>query len=216
VSTTAARFYDRWARVYDLLATAPPVGRWRKRAVDALDLDPGDTVVEMGCGSGGNLPYLRERVGPSGRVVGIDVSTGQLRQARQRVGRADWTNVPLVRTDAARPPVERADAVLATFVVGMFDDPAVVVETWLDLLEAGDRLALLNFQSSAHPIGRALSTPYEAFVRLSSPGGDADAAASLDRRVRSARLALSRATVDRRYESFGLGYLGLFSGAVSP
>jgi len=78
-------FYGRWARVYDWVATAPGVESWRTRAVGALDLDPGDTVVEMGCGTGANVPHLREAVGPEGRVVGVDLTRGMLRRARERV-----------------------------------------------------------------------------------------------------------------------------------
>ena len=68
--STAQAFYGRWARLYDLIATFPGVGSWRARAVDSLGLSAGDRVVEMGCGTGANFPYLRERVGPEGQVVG--------------------------------------------------------------------------------------------------------------------------------------------------
>ena len=78
-------FYGRWARAYDLLATAPGVDSWRDRAADALALEPGDTVVEMGCGTGANFSHLRERVGAEGRVVGVDLTRGMLRRARERV-----------------------------------------------------------------------------------------------------------------------------------
>ncbi|MFB6296832.1 MAG: class I SAM-dependent methyltransferase, partial [Halobacteriales archaeon] len=129
------RFYSRWAGAYDLLASrAPGIAAVRERSADALALDAGDTVVEMGCGTGVNLPYLRERVGSGGRVVGVDLAAGVLARADRRITRAGWANVSVLRGDARRPPVERADAVLATFVVGMFDDPAAAVERWCDLL----------------------------------------------------------------------------------
>ena len=85
--TATQSFYGRWARVYDWVATAPGVESWRSRAVASLALDPGDTVVEMGCGTGANAPYLREAVGPEGRVVGIDLTRGMLRRAGERVDR---------------------------------------------------------------------------------------------------------------------------------
>ena len=129
------RFYGRWARLYDLVATAPGVDSWRERTVDALDLEPGDTVVEMGCGTGANFPHLREAVGPEGRVVGVDLTRGMLRRASERVDREGWDNVELVQADATRPPVAGpVDAVLATFVVGMFADPRPAVDGWVDVL----------------------------------------------------------------------------------
>ena len=87
--TAVTAFYGRWARLYDLLATRlPGVGRFRAAAADALDLSPGDTVVDVGCGSGAALPYLRERVGPDGAVVGVDLTGEMLARARERVARA--------------------------------------------------------------------------------------------------------------------------------
>ena len=56
-AAAARAFYGRWAGLYDVLATyVPGVGELRDRGAVALDLDRGDTVVEMGCGTGANLP----------------------------------------------------------------------------------------------------------------------------------------------------------------
>ena len=131
-------FYGRWARVYDLVARfTPGIGSIRKRLATDLQLDPGETVVEMGCGTGANLPYLRERVGPSGTVVGVDITPGVLTHARDRVRRRGWSNVHVVRGDAIRPPIERADVIVGTFVVGMLEDPGDAVARWCDHLETG-------------------------------------------------------------------------------
>ena len=52
---TVSEFYGRWAAHYDRLATAPGVGRWRRAAARRV-ADPGDVVVDLGCGSGATLP----------------------------------------------------------------------------------------------------------------------------------------------------------------
>lgn len=102
----AAAFYTRYAGLYDRLASdAPFVAGLRKRIVDALNPERGDVVVEMGCGTGANLPYLRERVGRGGTVIGFDVSAGVLGRARERIERAGWENVHVARADATRPPL---------------------------------------------------------------------------------------------------------------
>ncbi|PSP61515.1 alkanonic acid methyltransferase, partial [Halobacteriales archaeon QH_8_67_36] len=140
-------FYERWATVYDRVAGLPGLRSWRASAVDALDPSPGDTVVEMGSGTGANVPELRERVGPAGRVVGLDVTAEMLRAARRHPDRAG-PGVEYLRADATRPPVRDVDAVLGTFVAGIFPDPAAAVDTWCDCLVPGGRVALLNFQRS--------------------------------------------------------------------
>ncbi len=48
------------------------------KAVDRLSLQPGDHVLEIGCGTGRNLPFLSAAVGPQGRVYGVDLSPGML------------------------------------------------------------------------------------------------------------------------------------------
>lgn len=211
----ARDYYGRWARLYDAVATVPGLRSWRAQTVDLLDLAPGDTVVEMGCGTGANVPDLREHV-PRGRVVGIDFTREMLTQARSHADRTG-TGIDYVQADATQPPVATADAVLATFVVGMFDDPAAAVDRWCDLVGSGGRVALLNFQRSDRPLAAPLNLAFEGFVRLSTPGGRltrASQATVLERRVRAAREALAARTEQRRFETFAGGYLGVLAGRV--
>lgn len=183
----AATHYTRHAGLYDRIATdAPFVTGLRRRVVDALDPGRGDVVVEMGCGTGANLPLLRDRVGPGGTVVGLDVSTGALEFARDRIERAGWRNVHVARADAGRPPlpVENGiDAVLATFLTGMLDDPASAVDGWCRLVagtgvEADPpcrrrpgRLCLAGFARSTRPVGRLLNPGFALAVRAAAPPG---------------------------------------------
>lgn len=219
-------FYGRFAGVYDTIATALPT-RWRARAVDALVLSPGDTVVEVGCGTGANLRLLRERVGPTGRVVGVDLTPSMLKQADRRIERAGWENVSCIRGDASRPPVTEATAVLGTFVVGLLSDPVAAVETWCTL--ATDRVALLDGASSSHPIGRLCNPLFGAFVGAGMPADSvretlgqltAPTAArhSLDAAVSSSQTALAEHTTRHHAETFGGGFLTLSAGcpATTP
>jgi ubiquinone/menaquinone biosynthesis C-methylase UbiE len=209
--TATQSFYGRWAGAYDWLATAPGVESWRTRAADALALDAGDTVVEMGCGTGANLPYLRERVGPEGRVVGVDLTRGMLRRADERVRRHGWANVDLVHADATRPPIAGpVDAVLATFVVGMFPDPRPAVRRWVELLAPGGRVALLNAGRSDHPYVGPLNLAFRGFVRAAAPGERGRSPTqSLERRVAAARDEVRTLCAPTGFESFALGYLAL-------
>ncbi|MBX0293351.1 class I SAM-dependent methyltransferase [Haloarcula nitratireducens] len=209
-------FYGRWADLYDRLASLPFAESWRERAADSLALSPGDTVVEMGCGTGANVPVLRRRVGPEGRVVGLDLTREMIERARGRPDRAG-DGVHYLLGDATRPPVRGADAVLATFVAGIFADPAAAVDAWCDSVRPGGRVALLNFQRSENPLAAPLDVAFEGFVRLSAPGARLSRqshAGAFERRVAAARDRLTERTVDRRYETFGGGFLGLVSGRV--
>ena len=59
----------------------------RASAVEHLQLCDGDSVAEIGCGTGISLPYLADAVGPSGRVYGVDLSPGMLQRAQARCAR---------------------------------------------------------------------------------------------------------------------------------
>lgn len=209
-------FYRRWAALYDRVDRLPLLRSWRAAAVDALDLDPGDTVVEMGSGTGANVPDLRDRVGPAGRVVGLDLTPEMLRAATEHPSRTG-AGVSYLRGDATRPPLGHVDAVLGTFVAGLFPDPEAVVDRWCDCVVPGGRVALLNFQRPDSALLAPASLAFEGFVRLSAPGARLSARSQADafeRRVDAAWGRLTERTVDRRYETFGGGYLGLVSGTV--
>ncbi len=68
----------------------------RHLAVGRLRLPPGGRVCEIGCGTGANFAYLVDAVGPSGEVVGVDISPDMVAGARGRVEKAGWGNVQVL------------------------------------------------------------------------------------------------------------------------
>ncbi|MGM0592242.1 MAG: class I SAM-dependent methyltransferase [Halobacteriota archaeon] len=213
-------FYTQWAGLYDLLARRTPhIQDLRGVAVDALSLRSGETVVEMGCGTGANLSHFRDRVGPDGTVVGVDFSPGMLARAKQTVDSAGWENVHVVRGDAARHPVETADAVFASFVVGMLSDSAGVVHDWASFVGAGGRLALMDLARSTRPVARPLNAMFRGLVLASSPPGtrhsyDSSPTVVLDRRVAAAHRALRECCDEVTYSTHALGFVRISGGRV--
>jgi phosphatidylethanolamine/phosphatidyl-N-methylethanolamine N-methyltransferase len=97
-----ARRFDRIASLivfFEWLLFVPP--QLRQRAARCIGLRPGDRVLEIGCGTGRNFPYLRREVGANGMVYGVDLSAGMLRRAGDLCLRERWTNVDLTQCDAA-------------------------------------------------------------------------------------------------------------------
>ncbi|WP_423743280.1 methyltransferase domain-containing protein (plasmid) [Haladaptatus sp. SPP-AMP-3] len=219
--STAQQFYGRWARLYDLLAVATPgLSRLRSRVVDELRLSPGDTVVEMGCGTGANFPHLRRRVGPGGRVIGVDFTRGMLEQARDRIDREGWENVHIVQADAATFSLrEDVDAVLATFVIGMLDDPYGTVSRWLDGICPGGGLALLDAGQSSRAYSWPVNQAFRGLVLASTPGGTSGFEKPpwyvLDERIAESRRALSDRTVAVRDSQHALGVVRITGGKVA-
>lgn len=143
--------YDRLAPVYDVGAWIfRPLGahRLQKRAVELLDLRPGDTVVDLGCGTGVNLSVLADAVGEQGQVVGIDLSQGMLDQARRRADRRHLAHVTLIQGDIreARLPPETA-GVLATGSLEMIpEQDALIRNLNAQLSTTQGRLAVGGFR----------------------------------------------------------------------
>lgn len=214
----AQGFYGRWASLYDLLARRTPgIVALRRRAAAACALSPGDRVVEMGCGTGANLPHLREAVGSEGTVVGIDFTRPVLERARDLT--ADYDNVHVVAGDATRAPVADCDAVLATFVVGMLADPAGVVSDWTDLVGPGGHVVLVNAASSRRWYAPPVNAALRAVTVLSTPPTtrlryEDDPVERLDERIETAHDQLRERSSAVADETHALGAVRLTGGRV--
>ena len=74
--------------------------QWRRRLVGLLPVHAGDVVLDVGCGTGLCFPLLQTKIGPAGRVIGIDESQDMLRIARSHVDDNAWGNVTLITAPA--------------------------------------------------------------------------------------------------------------------
>jgi demethylmenaquinone methyltransferase/2-methoxy-6-polyprenyl-1,4-benzoquinol methylase len=158
--------FDRIAPGYDRANTVLSVGRdhsWRRRAADAAAPPSGGIALDIACGTGRLTLELRERVGPRGRVVGLDFSDRMLAVARAVAPSIDW-----VHGDAANLPFADASFDVATTAFGLRNlaFPEQGMSEMRRVVRPGGRLVVLEFLRPPHgPVGRA----YEMYLRHALP-----------------------------------------------
>ena len=163
--------YDRGARFYRALEPLFLISpRARRKAVTALRLSPGDTVLEVGVGTGRNLPYLIAAVGASGAVIGVDASEGMLTEARKLVARRGWPNVHLLHRDAAKAQLSHdVDAVLFSLSYSVLPEPEPALARAWERLRPPGRLVVMDLGLAANSRLRVLDPIARALIKI-GPG----------------------------------------------
>jgi len=144
--------YRRYARIYDTVF-GPVLQPGRKGVLAALNLKPGDRVLEVGVGTGLSLQLYPRDV----RITGIDVSREMLEKARARVARRGLKNVDaLLEMDAEQMefPDASFDKVVAMYVVSVVERPGKLLEELHRVCKADGEIFIVNhFQSDNRIIG---------------------------------------------------------------
>jgi ubiquinone/menaquinone biosynthesis C-methylase UbiE len=108
-------------------------------------LDVGDTVVDLGCGTGLLLPHLVGRVGEQGTVIGVDSSPRMLERAVTRVTRAGWRNVELERGDMLTyTPPRAVDVVVFCLSLSTVPDPEAALRRAVGFTRPGGQVVILD------------------------------------------------------------------------
>jgi SAM-dependent methyltransferase len=127
-------------------AQISPLGR---RAMDRAAIAAGERVLDVGCGCGETTLELARRVGPAGRVTGIDLSTAMLERAKGEARAAGLTNVRFENADAQTHsfPPAGFDLLYSRFGVMFFTDPAAAFANLGSALRPGGRIAFVCWQA---------------------------------------------------------------------
>ncbi len=140
---SGAKHYDFTTILFRLFGLR--MKTYRSLAIKKLSLQRGDCVIELGCGTGLNFPFLMEPIGPEGRLIGVDLTSGMLDIARVRVERSGWKNVELIQSDvAAYDFPEGVNGVLATGLFGYIPEYDHVIKAASQSLLPGGHLSILD------------------------------------------------------------------------
>ena len=163
-ATQVRTMFDRIAGVYDLMNTAMTAGlhhRWRQRAAELTQLDPGGAALDVCCGTGDLALELSGRVGPEGSVVGCDFSERMLDLARGKAATRGAENVRFEWADALQLPYDddSFDAATVGFGARNLQDLDQGLGELARVLRPGGRVVILEITQPHRP-------PLSAFYSL--------------------------------------------------
>jgi len=144
----AKQAYNRLSKYYDY-TTGAFTRKYAKVALQRLSIVERETVLEIGFGTGYCLKLIAELVGQTGKVYGIDISSGMIKIAKKKLEKAGLANrVGLCCGDAVWLPFDdnTFDAVLISFTLEVFDTPEIpkVLEQIKKVLKLGGRLGVAS------------------------------------------------------------------------
>ena len=151
------RWYDLVAPLYDP-GTLGVYTRAREMTIGQLRLDPGQTVLDVACGTGENFKHIVAKIGPSGTLIGADYSEGMLAQAKRKLTRNKWTNVYLLHEDASTLsigalrsalglPELRLDRVVCSLGYSVIPNWQTAFDRTWEMLQPGGRYAIMDWYS---------------------------------------------------------------------
>jgi demethylmenaquinone methyltransferase / 2-methoxy-6-polyprenyl-1,4-benzoquinol methylase len=186
------RMFDRVAGRYDALNSVMTAGlhhRWRARAADQAELSPGDSALDVCCGTGDMALELAGRVAPAGHVVGCDFSEPMLDLAREKAAQRGADGVRFEWADALSLPYDagRFDAVTVGFGVRNLANLERGLGEMTRVLRPGGRLVVLEItQPTRPPLSSFYSLWFDRIVPLlGSFSSDSEAYSYLPESVRS-------------------------------
>jgi precorrin-6B methylase 2 len=180
----------------------------RAEAVRLLGLNPGDRVLDLGCGMGGSFPFLVDAVGPNGEVVGVEISPEVAINARRRIERHGWSNVKVIESTAQTVALTGTYDGLVMFAAPDVYASEEALANVIPRLRAGSRVVLFGAKTTSRILGAALNAVLE--LALSKLSFEATP------RPESQPWRLVAAYVDRlEVREYFLGTMFLASGSIA-
>ncbi len=152
---SATNYYNKFSKIYDLFSPRFYYHKARSQAIRQLQLQDGQTVLNLPCGTGQNFEYFQKYLNNKGLIIGIDLSDGMLGQAKKKITKNNWANISLLKGNATKITptwiVEKidkpiaVDAVLCDLGLSGFPEWEKVIDNMLSLLKPEGRIVIMDW-----------------------------------------------------------------------
>jgi len=147
----ARRYYNRLSGIYDWLTASEQA--LIHKGVEVLRPAPGETILEIGCGTGTGLIAISQKMHGQGRVIGLDLSLKMLQKAKQRMA-SSITPWLLLASDAGQTSLQAktVDAIYCAFTLELFSqtDMIATLNEIRRILVPGGRIVVVALSKEPH------------------------------------------------------------------
>jgi ubiquinone/menaquinone biosynthesis C-methylase UbiE len=138
------------ARYYDILLDLLSMGRYAhfmKEVIEKMDIEPGHSILDLGSGTGRNDCLMAQKIGPQGKIVGLDISDMMIRRASKRCTQYANTDFKKERIELPLTYKEEFDKVFISFVLHGFenDQKVSIIRNAYQALKPGGIFHILDY-----------------------------------------------------------------------
>ena len=161
--------YNGESRFYDI--TRKLVLKHRKQSIDKLSIKPHQIILDGGCGTGQNFPYIYQLLKGSGKIIGVDCSRKMLGIAKKMIAKNNYQNIELYEADAINfVPSPMIDAAIFSDVLFLIPNFKRALENVVYKLKVGGKVCILDFKVSDNSFLKPLNRPWRKWSNFY--GGD--------------------------------------------
>jgi len=151
----AIKYYDRFAKIYDLVSSKSYYRKPREYAIKELNLDTNQMVLNIPCGTGQNFEYYQKYLSDTGTIIGIDLSQGMLEKARDKIDKNEWKNIQLLTADATNINAEwinenikkdlKFDPILCDLGLSGFPEWERIIDNLISFLKSDGKIVIMDW-----------------------------------------------------------------------
>jgi demethylmenaquinone methyltransferase/2-methoxy-6-polyprenyl-1,4-benzoquinol methylase len=162
--------WDKWANVWDFMLSFVGYNlRFRKKAIEKLNINRGSIVLDLACGTGLNFQFIENKIGQQGKIIAIDFSLEMLKKAEEKIRKYGWKNIELLKRNASDFELkDEVDAILCTWSMVSISNYEKALKTSTTFLRKNGRFVVLDFKLKSGIKGRIFNPIYKLIFKITN------------------------------------------------